>query len=376
MWCVQVEDRADDHLGVRIGAPRLHLFDADRGTGGVAASGVLVAEVHVDGHLAGLGQRPDLAVGVQHHCEVVAGDHAECHRAAHVQGLGGSAGFELGGGLGDRGLQVQGVGGVHRGDHVDGAGAVRVAGVHVDAASLRGRLPPRLGLDRVVGVQGLPAEPLGQGHPDLVGDRGQPPVHVRRPRGRERQGVLGDPGGPPPGQLPVGDACPESREPVPGLEHLADVSAARVGGHAERGREVDHRELGHARRPRTGQRETGVPAVLHDRRRIGFVDLVLGAPVNDQPELTDLLGRLAGGSRTASSRVASLPGRGSCAVAVMTPIRPATTHIHCSAASACGGPPQSSRLWTLGGLFALRLSRIPTVRGLDDARWRSLLDQR
>ncbi len=47
--------------------------------------------------------------------------------------------FELGGGLGDRGLEVQGVGQVGGRGDIDGAGAVGVAGVHIDPAGLGGR---------------------------------------------------------------------------------------------------------------------------------------------------------------------------------------------------------------------------------------------
>ena len=96
--------------------------------------------------------------------------------------------------------------------------------------------------------------------------------------------MVGDPRGPPPRQLPVSDACPESGSRYRTSSTRPTYRRQRVGSHAQRGRELDHRELRHARRSRTGQRETGVPAVLHDRRRLVGRDLVGGAVLDHVPE--------------------------------------------------------------------------------------------
>ena len=137
------------------------------------------------------------------------------------------------------------------------------------------------------------AQPLGLHHPDPVRHRSQPPVHLRRTRRREGEGVLGDPAGPPPHQLTTGHPCPQQRQPVADLQDLPDVPAAGLGGHPQRCRELDDRELRHERRTGTRQRQAGVPAVLHDRGGIGLGHFMVGAPVHDQLDLPDLLGDLA-----------------------------------------------------------------------------------
>jgi hypothetical protein len=81
--------------------------------------------------------------------------------------------------------------------------------VHIHASSVRGRPPFRLGLLRVEVVQGCCAEPIGLRGPDLVGDRGQVPVHVRGSLGGQGDGVFGDPAGPPERQPPGGHQFPE-----------------------------------------------------------------------------------------------------------------------------------------------------------------------
>ena len=115
---VQILDRADHDLGVRVGAPGPDLFHGDRGAGVLAAAGLLVTQVHVDHHLARLHQRASAGIGIQVQAEVAAGDHPERHRAAHVQGLHAAGCLEVRGGLGDRGLEVQGVGQVQGRDHL------------------------------------------------------------------------------------------------------------------------------------------------------------------------------------------------------------------------------------------------------------------
>ena len=111
----------------------------------------------------------------------------------------------------------------------------------------------------------------------------------RRPSWWEGLGVVGDPGGPPPGQLTALDPAPDQRQPEPGLEHLPHIPPAGIASHRECGGEVDDRELRHARRTRAGQRESGVLAAHHHRRRVRLRHLVLGTPVNHQPQLANLL---------------------------------------------------------------------------------------
>ncbi len=55
---VQILDRADHDLGVRVRAPGPDLFHADRGAGVLAAADLLVTQVHVDHHLPGFTSGP------------------------------------------------------------------------------------------------------------------------------------------------------------------------------------------------------------------------------------------------------------------------------------------------------------------------------
>ena len=248
---VEVDDLADGHLGVGVGAPALDLLHRDRRAGGVAAAGVLVAQVDVDVHLPRLDQRPGTAVvGVEQVAEVVAGDHPDRLGAADVEGVGGTRRFELFGGLGDSGLEIQTVGGVQHGVRVHGAVPAGPVEVNLDLPVLRGRDAAFLGLVGVEGVPGVLAQLLGGRHADLVRHRGQPTVHVRGTLGREQHRVLGDPPGPPERQSAVHDEFPDSLQPVPDLEHLPDMATAGIDRHPQCGGELDHRELRHERRTR------------------------------------------------------------------------------------------------------------------------------
>ena len=134
----------------------------------------------------GLTSGPALGAGVEQVAEVVAGDHPKRHRTAHIQRLGGPGGLQLVGGLGDRGLEVQRVGGVQHGVRVDGAVPAGLVEVHIDLPGLRGCLAAFFGFVGVEGVEGFLAELLGEHHPDLVRHRREPPVHMGGARGRQR----------------------------------------------------------------------------------------------------------------------------------------------------------------------------------------------
>ena len=73
---------------------------------------------------------------------------------------------------------------------------------------------------------------------------------------------------------------------------LPDVSPTGVGGHTESGGQLDDRELRDARRAGTGEREAGVATELHIGARLIDVDLVSGAPLDDQLQLLDLRAHL------------------------------------------------------------------------------------
>ena len=72
--------------------------------------------------------------GVEQVAEVVAGDHPDRLGAADVEGVGGTRRFEGFGGLGDRGLEVEGVGGVQHGVRVHGAVPAGLVEMHIHAA--------------------------------------------------------------------------------------------------------------------------------------------------------------------------------------------------------------------------------------------------
>ena len=94
-------------------------------------------------------------------------------------------------------------------------------------------------------------------------------------------------------QFTLDDAAPDPRQPVAHFEDLADQPLAGVDGHAHRGGELDDRELRHARRSGTGEREAGVPTAFDHGRGLLLGDFVGGAELQDPFEHPHL-GRVAG----------------------------------------------------------------------------------
>ncbi len=103
-------------------------------------------------------------------------------------------------------------------------------------------------------------EPLQGGEPDPVGEPGDLVVHEPGRLPRQGHGGLGDPAGPPRGQVPGLDPGPEARQAVLQLERRGDQCTSGVGGGPERGSELGDAELRHQRRPLTGQRDPGLGA--------------------------------------------------------------------------------------------------------------------
>ena len=83
----------------------------------------------------GFDQRAGTVVaGVQQVAEVVAGDHSDRLGAADVEGVGGAVCCQLCSGLGDRGLEIEPVGGVQHGVRVHGAVPAGLVELHIHAA--------------------------------------------------------------------------------------------------------------------------------------------------------------------------------------------------------------------------------------------------
>ena len=227
--------------------------------------------------------------------------------------------------------------------------------VHVDVAGLRGRDPalPRPGPGRR--CRGLPgrASRSGPRRPCARPRRAAGPRAPHpRPGGASCVGRSGRPATtaghrPPPAARSSGSRYGD-------LEHLTDVPAARVDRHPEDGGELDDRELRDARRARTGQRETGVPAVLHHRRRLApGTSWVAQYSITCRSIRTSAASRSALSARTASRRATcGSPSNSNTVAAAITPIQPAVTDIRGPPAMACGRARRWRQLWTLSGPFA------------------------
>ena len=210
----------------------------------------------------------------------MSGELAGGDRAAHVQGLGGPAGFEGFGSAGQGGVEVQGIGEVELA--LDPAGALEGDLVVVD-----GDVPPLGSLLRI--LRGLARACTGRWprRPAAPGPRCRSCGRTRPP-GRPRTE-------PPPSMSPLVawatrrarqtgrctglGAVPEPGEPVLQLHRVRDQHPSGVGGTPDRGGELGDAELRDQRCPRPGQRQTGVPATGHPGRgEVGRLRRVLLGP--------------------------------------------------------------------------------------------------
>ena len=225
----------------------------------------------------------------------MAGELTDGQGAADVEGLGVAEVGELGGGAGDGGVEVEGVGEVELAVDLHGAGEGGVLGVDVEPAPVRSSAALLLGGVGVVTGEGLGDQVVELGPGAGVRDVGERPVDLERTGLGQDEGVLGDPPGPPDGDLAVEDALPQPGEAVAQLEGGADVGLAGVGGHAEGGGVLHERELRDQRGAGAGD---GQAAVAGDADRVVAgpavgggvvgVDGVADRPGDGELELADL----------------------------------------------------------------------------------------
>ena len=226
--------------------------------------------------------------------ELVAGEVAGGEGAAHVEGFGAAGGGEGLGTLGDRGVEVQGVGQVELGLHEGGALQGDLVVVEGDVASLGRGLGVGCGLGGHEPGLGDLDEPVQGGWAEAVRERRDLGVDERRCRHRQAQGLLGDAAGPPHRHLTAGDAGVEPRQPVAQFQAVGDQHPAGVGGDPECGGQLGQAELRHQRRSGSGQRELALPADARGARpgRCG-VDRLRGmglGPERGRGQYVDLRG--------------------------------------------------------------------------------------
>ncbi len=115
--------------------------------------------------------------------------------------------------------------------------------VHVQVADLGGGEPVGLGLVGVEPGGGFLDQPAQLGGADLVGDRGDVGVHERRRRRGQGHGAVGDVAESEGLQVTGLESFPAPSEPVAALDGLGEEAAPGLGGAAQRGGELDDREL-------------------------------------------------------------------------------------------------------------------------------------
>jgi hypothetical protein len=160
-------------------------------------------------------------------------------------------------------------------------------------------------------------QPFQGRDPDPVRERGHLGIDEPRRFGRQLQGELGDPAGPPHRQVTAHHPGPGLRQPVPGLDRVRDQRPPGVGGAPDGQGELGDAELRHQRRPRPGQGDPGVPTGHQPGRRLlDRLRRVLIGPEHRRGELVRLrpirlhltgpgIGQHVGGG-------VEIPGRGHC----------------------------------------------------------------
>ena len=225
-------------------------------------------EVRVEDDLPRGGQTVDVAgaggaLGVEVEGGLRAGEVAESGGATGIERRIRAEGLQRGGAVGERAVEVEGVGDVELGLHPHGAGVVDVvvvdrgvAGVDVEVPVLRirGRVEP----GEVEPLDGLGDEPVQLRRTDPPGDRGDLRVDERccldRQGGRGVDGDLRDRAGPP-RRHPTGlHLRPQSGEAVAQLEGVADELLRRRRRDPEDGAELGEAELRDQRRTLAGDR--------------------------------------------------------------------------------------------------------------------------
>ncbi len=215
------------------------------------------------------------------------------------------------------------------------------------------------------------------GGADLVGDRGDVGVHERRRRRGQGHGAVGDVAEPEGLQVTGLESFPAASEPVAALDGLGEEAAPGLGGAAQRGGELDDRELRHLRAPFAAQRQSRlVPGLVprgdrpdhrvagvHRRPPRGGLHHLAGGVVLDL-----LLGPRVGQHR---SGVVALGGLGRVEVGGHRGVNPAIDHRQSRARKApfhkgsrnffqnlsAGSPTTGSTGGARAGAFAAEVSR-------------------
>ena len=192
--------------------------------------------------------------------ELGAGQVPQGHRPAHLQRLGAPEASQLGGAVGDRDLEVQGVGQVQAAVEVDRPVIGRPGPGRCPAA---GPPRPRPGRPRSASGSNRALASCDQPHqlrwPDLVRHRGDVGVHELRGVPGQAHGGVRDHPEPPRLQLAGLRAASSSpgagRTPPP---HWRQVPAPGFGGLAQGGGELGDRELRDPRTPGPAEWEAGL----------------------------------------------------------------------------------------------------------------------
>ncbi|HEY3015562.1 MAG TPA: hypothetical protein VGJ41_10660 [Nocardioides sp.] len=165
------------------------------------------------------------------------GEDADRHRAAYVEGLRAAGGGERRGDPGQGGVEVVGVLEVGPDLDVDDPGVPGPVGVHADVAGVEAFELLELALLGMQPQHRLVDQPVEHHHADPMGDLDQVRVEVGGDVGGGAVGGLGDPPGPPGGQVAAEQPGPGPGQPVSELERVVDQPGAGVGGHPQRGRQ-------------------------------------------------------------------------------------------------------------------------------------------
>jgi len=236
------------------------------------------------GRSGGFVGRGFVGQGVEVEGEVATGQLADGDGAARVQGLGAAEGGQSVRADADGVVEVEGVGQVELSEDLAGAGEGDGLVVDVEPAPVRGVASLPFGLLGHEPGDRLLDQPVHLGRRDLVGDRGDVPVHEPGRLTAQPDGLVGDPPGPPGRQVTGGDPRPEPGQPVTQLDGLPDVPFPGLGRQPDRGRELRDRELRHQRRPRPGHRDRGVtePGQPHRLRLVDRLGRVHHRPGHGQ----------------------------------------------------------------------------------------------
>ena len=199
----------------------------------------------------------------------MAGEVAGGDGAAYVERVGRAGCFQGLGAAGQGGVEVQGIAEVELALDPGGAGEGDLVVVDGEMALVGGPSGVLEGLCGHVPGDRLGDEAVGRGGADLVREGRDLLVDESGGLSGEPDGGLGDPTGPPCGQVAGGDACPVSGEAVLELERGGDQVAPGVGRDAQGGGQLGDAELGDQGCAGSGERDPGLGAAPEPGRGPG-----------------------------------------------------------------------------------------------------------